>query len=747
MRLTLRTMLAYLDDLLAPQDTEDIARKIEESEFATELVHRTRDCMRRLRLGVPPVDGKGLASDPNTVADYLDNTLSADRVAEFEKICLESDVHLAEVASCHQILTLVLGEPAEIDQASRQRMYRIASEATAEAASPVAAPPVQPETVQPAASAAPTTPPTPPRRPKPEVPDYLREPRSRLWPVAAAAVGGAIVTVGLLLAFGPAELRQRVVGDSAADQSTADDESAQSETRPTAEQPDVDQPAPQEPGEAAPSDPDEESPAAPEATSPPATDLQLPENAPAIDADAPAAPKPTDVPADMPEKESPPPSAGDATARPSPSDDSPLPAAAPDKPEPGADTTDRPTEPAPAEPEAAQPKGAEAADDGFGRYTSKGGEVLLRFDRQNGDWMRLPAMSPLAKGDRLLSLPLYRPTIALSTSISIQPDGACKLELVGWTPEGVPILSVEYGRLLMMTVGKAGNAVALQLGESRVELTFVDAESTVALEARRILPPGKDPMQTPAPLAVDLYAISGSVRARTDDGPPLDVQAPARRALVGEGIAPLGEVPAWVTSEARSNFEHQATTTLEPMLPADQFVGLILKELANHRKWDVRSLAIRSATYLDNFDPCIEALNEKDEKNSWTAYIESLRDAIARSPETASRVRNTLDKLKGADGEGLFRMLWGYSGEDLQNGAAAELVDGLSHDSLDFRVVTIWALQQITGPANHGYYPENLAKARTTSVKTWKELLRRGKIVPTAVTKATGPRSSSSKAK
>src|SRR5262245_40622975 len=123
MRLTLRTMLAYLDQVLDPADAETLGKKIEESDFASGLVARIRGVMKKLRMDAPKLDGKGMGNDANTVSEYLDSALTQDRVAEFERVCLESDKHLCEVASFHQILTIVLGKAADVPEGLRERVY------------------------------------------------------------------------------------------------------------------------------------------------------------------------------------------------------------------------------------------------------------------------------------------------------------------------------------------------------------------------------------------------------------------------------------------------------------------------------------------------------------------------------------------------------------------------------------------------------------------------------------------------
>src|SRR4051794_5722559 len=123
MRLTLRTLLAWLDDTLSPVEVREIGRQVSESPFAQELVERINRVTRQRRLTVPNSTGPD-ATDPNLVASYLDNELDQDLVPEYEKLCLTSDVHMAEVASVHQILSLI-GQKAKVPTEAKNRMYHL----------------------------------------------------------------------------------------------------------------------------------------------------------------------------------------------------------------------------------------------------------------------------------------------------------------------------------------------------------------------------------------------------------------------------------------------------------------------------------------------------------------------------------------------------------------------------------------------------------------------------------------------
>jgi hypothetical protein len=123
MRLTLRTLLAWLDDTLQPTQVREIGSQVAESPFAQELTERIQRVTRQRRLTVPSSSGPD-PTDPNVVASYLDNDLDPEAVAEYEKKCLTSDVNLAEVASVHQILSL-LGQRVKVPAEVRTRMYQL----------------------------------------------------------------------------------------------------------------------------------------------------------------------------------------------------------------------------------------------------------------------------------------------------------------------------------------------------------------------------------------------------------------------------------------------------------------------------------------------------------------------------------------------------------------------------------------------------------------------------------------------
>ncbi len=755
MRLTLRTMLAYLDNILDdPSDAEELGRKIEESEFATGLVHRIRSAVNRPRLGAPSLEGRGMGLDPNTVAEYLDNQLPPDRVPDLEKVCLESDVHLAEVASCHQILALVLEKPADVDPRLRDRLYQINLPGAETQGvgryqrdsrgrdEPLAEPPVGMPEAEPLPPPATMVPPPPqaqtvsPHGRKPfEVPDYLRVGQGGKWkPLAITLLLAFLLSAVALRAMGPFDrshpLMRLLVGEPSAE---------------------VTQASPQEAETPNPADPEAESALPPaaesEAAEPERTDTAAeppPQAADVGDRTAgPASPAASGGPSRKPAASGPPAPAVPATpaadiskpvgepdadeaAKPEASPKEMLPAA-----EPKLAETQRPAEPPaladvpPAVTTA--PAASPPVEVGYVKLTDR--HFLVRYVPESADWFRLPARSRLMSGDRLIVFPTYRPEIVLTPGVQVVLAGPSSVQTRPQNAQGEPELAMDYGRALIGTAGVAGARIHLELGGRRGTATFQEAASEIGIEVSHFLPPGTNPETGPSLPVVRIYTTIGRIEWQGADAPtPLPVEQGQVRIIIGDQSLTnaVAESPAWIQGADLRDVDRLASDTLEPTVVADRPVSLILKERCQDRKSEVRSLAARCLAYLDSFEMLVKEFGDDRQRSYWSAEFSVLRQSFSRSPETAGSVRKMLESFCGADAANLYRLSWGYSPEQLQQGADRELVEFLDHDSLAVRVFAFENLQRITNKTLL-YMP--WTNDRRSSIQSWRKQLQGGAIV------------------
>jgi len=772
MRLTLRALLNYMNGQLNPKDSEEIGKKIEESKFASELFHKIRDVMRRLRLAAPAVTERGANLDCNTVAEYLDNALPADRVPDFEEVSLKSEMHLAEVASCHQILTMVLCEPAEIDPESRQRMYQLPTAtnlvdeerlAAVEAASTLSG------------DGRATAPPAPPTqvRPRPVVPEYLRDPPkpSRLLPAAAimllvgVAIGLLLLMLGQFNAGTPLgnvmQWTQAKMHGKSADDEDRDDADGKKPAKPSdreantaakdignsliaagksevpvppAEKP-LEKPAPENPPLAI-------SDKAPEATATPspapgapgqplsvAPRSTTPENKPVSGDKSPLASvagpdqKGTETePKNLPGS----PAAGTTLVKP-PVEvakiDSPLPTGA--LPKPGSTP--------PAVGPASPPPTAENKLK-IGRFMSDGQDVLLKFEANRAGWRRVLPEEFLAGRQPLLALPSYRPRLViLNVGATLELINGTRIELLPDDAQDQPGVDIDFGRVVIKPLAQAGARLRVMVGSHAGTITLTNVESIAGLEVTRVHDPGADPEKVLSHAKTTLYvARGGAVWEEGEGKQPTRLTAPAELMLDGaEADTPSGTVknmPKWITANTVNELDQRAALSVSQALPADRAASLGLMELTEARQKEIRWLAARCLGYLGQFDPMTAALNDVDFRREWPDYIDQLKEAIARGQETSAGIRQSLEKQYGNESAALYRMLWGYTDKDLEAGEDARLVKFLEHEAPVFRVLAFWNLKDITHQGLY-YQPEaTSATKRLQSVQRWRRQQQLGRI-------------------
>lgn len=800
MRLTLRTLLAYLDDWLDPEDAVELGKRIEENKFATELVHRIRTRVRMLRLAAPKLDGKGIGLDPNSVAEYLDNTMPPDRVPDFEKVCLESDVHLAEVASCHQVLAIVQERQAPVDPALRQRMYRLI-DLDPDAVGQVLIEPPLPDEAGDAVGVG-------GRLAEPLPPSFSVTTRSAQVAAASESAAGAagaslrlgrllgtvaavfllvVVSLRLMGPFDPTHPLAGLIGLGSAgsgggsevaqgDGTGGASGAAASDQRGGASQaaaaggpagsgagnqPDVAASGDAELGPGAPGKDDRAKGRgaaggeAGAADNEPADGGQRPARGTVVkgkqaaggDADGEGDAQPGDVGNPV--------ASGDAKPRPErPMDD------------PAVDMTDdakpagqagkgaiaeggRAGEPVgkprigptgktaagktagggrvPAKPMDEPAEAANPAE--VGRYVSEE-HVLARFNPADGSWQRLVRNSPLAAGDRVVSLPIYRPQIVLAAGAQVMLVGETEIEFRAGQPGDEAEVVLRRGRAVIGSLGKPGVVLPLNLGGRRGIARLVDVSSEMAIEVRNYMRPGDEPEKSESEVVVEIFARQGKFGWTPEGGTEEVVSAGEELVQLGQDtpVIERASLPAWTDAKSVAKLDRDASEQLEAFLAPDRPLTLSLEERTKFRQTEVRSLAARALAELGEYEAAIRELGTETQHSYWGAAVDALRVAMARSPESAARVRAALERLRNEDAAVLYRLLRDYSPEQLEKGGADELVKYLEHRALDVRVVAFETLRRITG-STLTYRPERTQEQQRLPLQQWKKRAKDGQVV------------------
>lgn len=770
MRLTLRTLLAYLDDILPPAETKELGEKIAATPAASQLVDRIREVMRKRRLTAPEPDGSGGGIEPNLVAEYLDNNLAPERVADVERICLESDVNLAEAAACHQILTLVLGEPVEISGRLRERMYALGPQGT-----PVAVPdaPAPSKNVrdanareQLAAIKSAQVPNTKSAVKKPEsrVPEYLRHKPlwKRLLPWAAIA---AVIAIWFGLLYGDPSLF-RGTGDAepidgvvaVVERDDADD----------ANDPPVEAPVERPDGGPSPQVAARDLPDLPVDPAPPADDLPImrddnkdPEPAGEVVASeattdaskvTPEPAGPTTEPMPAPASDTPPAPVAVAGAGP-PQIDIVSATGSVLRYEPPsslwfpiAEGEDPPAGVPLAVPE---PFEAKMTADGLGlglsvlggtRFTPMGATDAgkLGFDLAQGR-IRFAAdptqpvkvedlMFALRLGQGLWRIEALTPeTVFGIEALPLQPTGEGQ-DLSDRTPQGVVYVAQGTVRVAdangHVEVTSAGNRLILTPVGNGIGAPSAPAEPAVEDEVAIATPSAA----ADAAVAAADAAAADTGAADTVEGAPeetVDVIPPVAEPLPTD--ATVAGLPSWMTPREPTSASRRAMVAFQKEILAGVSISESLLPAVDSPLYFVAEPSAKALALIEDVDGMVKTLRSGGHEAMFAA-IEGLRNWLGRSPRNAEILKQQLDLIFAREGlsETLYLLLMGFNSEDANDEIVAmQLVEWLDHPEPVVRELAFYHVKRLSGGLKMNYVPTHSSGQRAGAVKRWRDFVSR----------------------
>lgn len=727
MRLTLRTLLAYLDQVLSPEDAVELEQKIGKSEYAQQLIQRIQTISQRPRMEAPRIDSKTHLGDPNLVAEYLDSSLDHEKVIAFERALLESDTSLAEVASCHEILSQVLHQPATVPSRVRERLYRLSKQTTSSGTLTTNSMTSEKLLNQSVADESDSADPVP--SPVADALTSITETR-RTRPSSNTPFPPHIDT---------SNPDAQTTSDSASQPLDQESEPATSRAAPTLPPTWVEQKQRRK----------SRSSALlvtgfltilmaflvlagtgtlqswmTAAKSPQASDL-IPPTAPATESDRERKDWLSGVETQMDSVPVPPQGSGVGSPDGEPEDTLILlPNIRVDVPD-SQFSTDRGPTVLPLETSSTSPDSSRLSPVCL---ISPDGLVASRTTSHSPwTWLQdTPYLVPL----QVQNFSVFRSHWSIENCPQVTLMGTTRATFAGLNSQSIAAeytaatgIDLGHGRMLIEAAGKPGRHLSVQLGERLIRLTLLDPDSVVAVERVAFMPPGTDRLRGSRAWVDHIVGVQG--RTNFEDASGVRTFEPHTAITWIDGIqhqaGPVVAIPEWI--EKYSQLDEIAASQLRRKIARDESNIDALHRLTHDDRAEIRIPAAEFLAQMGDMAPLLAALEEPRNRPNWRLrLLDFVENEMTTSPDFAASWQQQLAS-RDETGELAFRLWTGFSEGQLETDGASLLVESLDHPSLMIRSLAIRELLRITGTAEL-YFPDADADQRFRRVQAWRRRLQ-----------------------